>query len=70
MFSEKPEFFFETPLSMTTQKSENKKTKKRSCFDGTHIRIQEPNEHENAYVNCKGFHSISVQGVCNHEGQY
>ena len=39
-------------------------------FDGTHIRIQAPNEHENAYVNRKGFHSINVQGVCNHEGQY
>ena len=40
------------------------------CVDGTHIRIQAPNEHENAYVNRKGFHSINVQGVCNHEGQY
>ena len=37
------------------------------CLDGSHIRIQEPNEHENAYVNHKGFHSINVQGVCNHE---
>ena len=40
------------------------------CVDGTHIRIQAPNEHENGYVNGKGFHSINVQGVCNHEGQY
>ena len=40
------------------------------CVDGTHIRIQAPNEHENAYVNRKGFHSINVQEVCNHEGQY
>ena len=38
--------------------------------DGTHIRIQTPNEHENTYVNRKGFHSINVQEVCNHEGQY
>ena len=38
------------------------------CVDGPHIRIQAPNEHENAYVNHKGFHSINVQGVCNHEG--
>ena len=41
-----------------------------SCVDGSHIRIQAPNEHENAYVNRKGFHSINVQEVCNHEGQY
>ena len=40
------------------------------CVDGTHIRIQVPNEHENAYVNRKGFHSINVQGVCSYEGQY
>ena len=40
------------------------------CVDGTHIRIQAPNEHDNAYVNRKGFHSINVQGVGNHEGQY
>ena len=38
------------------------------CVDGPHIRIQAPNEHENAYVNHKGFHSFNVQGVCNHEG--
>ena len=35
------------------------------CVDGTHIRIQALNEHENALnVNRKGFHSINVQGVC------
>ena len=31
--------------------------------DGTHIRIQTPKDHENAYVNRKGFHSINVQGM-------
>ena len=36
--------------------------------DGTHIRIQAPQENENGYVNRKGFHSINVQGICNHEG--
>ena len=39
------------------------------CVDGTHIRIQAPKDHENAYVNRKGFHSINVQGMCDHEGQ-
>ena len=38
------------------------------CVDGTHIRIQAPNKNENSYVNRKGFHSINVQGICNHEG--
>ncbi|XP_068719492.1 putative nuclease HARBI1 [Montipora capricornis] len=39
------------------------------CFDGTHVRLQAPSKHENNYVNRKGFHSINVQGVCNHEGE-
>ena len=39
------------------------------CVDGTHIRIQAPKDHENGYVNRKGFHSINVQGICNHEGE-
>ena len=34
------------------------------CVDGTHIRIQAPYQHENGYVNRKGFHSINVQGIC------
>ena len=39
------------------------------CVDGTHIRLQTPSQHENNYVNRKGFHSINVQVVCNHEGE-
>ena len=39
------------------------------CVDGTHVRLQVPSKHENNYVNRKGFHSINVQGVCNHEGE-
>ena len=39
------------------------------CVDGTHVRLQAPSLHENSYVNRKGFHSINVQGVCNHEGE-
>ena len=38
------------------------------CVDGTHIKIQAPSQHENGYVNRRGFHSINVQAVCNHEG--
>ncbi|KZS05467.1 F14D2.9-like protein [Daphnia magna] len=33
------------------------------CIDCTHIRIQRPHQHEYAFVNRKGYHSINVQ-VC------
>ncbi|CAC5421454.1 HARBI1 [Mytilus coruscus] len=39
------------------------------CIDGTHVKIQAPSEDEPAYVNRKGWHSINVQGVCDHEGK-
>ena len=39
------------------------------CVDGTHIRITAPHDNEADYVNRKGFHSINVQAVCNHEGR-
>ena len=39
------------------------------CVDGTHVWLQAPSKHESNYVNRKGFHSINVQGVCNHEGE-
>lgn len=39
------------------------------CIDGTHVRIQAPSVDENAFVNRKGYHSINVQGVCDHEGK-
>ncbi|CAC5394568.1 HARBI1 [Mytilus coruscus] len=36
-------------------------------IDGTHVRIQAPSgDNEYAFVNRKGFHSINVQGVCDH----
>lgn len=40
------------------------------CIDGTHVRIVAPSTDENAYVNRKGFHSINVQAVCDHDGRF
>ena len=31
------------------------------CIDGTHVRIQGPQEQEHEYVNQKNYHSVSVQ---------
>lgn len=39
------------------------------CIDTTHVRIVAPSTDENAYVNRKGFHSINVQAVCDHDGK-
>ena len=39
------------------------------CIDGTHVRIQRPTEHENDFVNRKGYHSVNVQAICNHKGK-
>ncbi|XP_011869570.1 PREDICTED: putative nuclease HARBI1, partial [Vollenhovia emeryi] len=36
------------------------------AIDGCHIRIRRPKEHEEDYVNRKGFHSILLQGVCDY----
>ena len=40
------------------------------CIDGTHIRIQAPSDDEPAFVNRKGYHSINVQAVCDHQGTW
>ncbi|CAG2189782.1 HARBI1 [Mytilus edulis] len=37
--------------------------------EGTHIRIQAPSDNWYAFVNRKKFHSINVQGICDHEGK-
>lgn len=37
------------------------------CIDCTHIAIVKPSNHEEAYANHKGFHSINVQAVASHD---
>jgi hypothetical protein len=36
--------------------------------DGLHIRIQSPTDNEWDFVNRKRYHSINVQGICDHKG--
>ncbi|CAC5415318.1 HARBI1 [Mytilus coruscus] len=40
------------------------------AVDGTHIRFQAPSHDEYAFVNRKNYHSINVQGICDHEGKF
>lgn len=37
------------------------------CIDGSHIPIRAPHDLPSSYVNRKGFHSILLQAVCDHE---
>ncbi|XP_032689885.1 putative nuclease HARBI1 [Odontomachus brunneus] len=39
-------------------------------IDGCHIPISAPIEHPNNYINRKGFHSILLQGICNHQMKF
>ena len=40
------------------------------CIDCTHIRIQLPRVNENDFVNRKGYHSLNIQAICDHKGEY
>lgn len=40
------------------------------AIDGSHIKITRPEEHEEVYVNRKGFHSILLQVVANHKRMF
>jgi len=37
------------------------------AIDGTHIAIKAPSNHEEAFVNRKGVHTINVQAVCDND---
>jgi hypothetical protein len=40
------------------------------AIDGTHIAIPGPTQHQENYINRKGFHSIVAQVVCDHEMRF
>ena len=40
------------------------------AIDGCHIRIQRPSQQGLDYMNRKGYFSILLQGICNHEGRF
>lgn len=40
------------------------------AIDGCHIPILAPQDHEYAFVNRKGWHSINVQAACDHQGRF
>jgi hypothetical protein len=40
------------------------------CVDGSHIRIIAPSANECNFVNRKGYHSINIQGICDHKGLF
>ena len=40
------------------------------CIDCTHVRIAGPSENENDFVNRKGYHSINVQAIADHQGKF
>ena len=37
------------------------------AVDGSHIAIKDPTEDPLSYFNRKGFHSVIIQGICDHE---
>lgn len=37
------------------------------CIDGSHIEVKEPRESQDSYYNRKKFHSVVLQGICDHE---
>ena len=40
------------------------------CIDGTHIRIQEPVQHPNSFINRKYFPSINMLAICDHKSKF
>ncbi|XP_028412204.1 putative nuclease HARBI1 [Dendronephthya gigantea] len=39
------------------------------CVDGSHVIIIAPADNEPDFVNRKGYHSINIQGICDHKGK-
>ncbi|XP_060909611.1 putative nuclease HARBI1 [Labrus mixtus] len=39
-------------------------------IDGCHVRVVAPAAHEQAYLNCRLFHSIQFQAICDRRGKF
>ena len=40
------------------------------CIDCTHVQIADPSENKNDFVNRKGYHSIDVQAIADHQDKF
>ncbi|XP_060759492.1 putative nuclease HARBI1 [Neoarius graeffei] len=36
------------------------------AIDGTHVKVQAPSENEHLFINRKGYHSLNIQALCDH----
>lgn len=37
------------------------------AIDASHFEILKPSENQESYINRKGYHSILLQGICDHK---
>ncbi|XP_018363689.1 PREDICTED: putative nuclease HARBI1, partial [Trachymyrmex cornetzi] len=54
----------EAEHTWTNIKTKHKFPKIIGAIDGTHIRITKPKEHDESYINRKGYYSIQLQIIC------
>ncbi|CAH1990700.1 unnamed protein product [Acanthoscelides obtectus] len=40
------------------------------CIDGSHIKLDKPENDPESYINRKGFYSIQIQAVCDHQRRF
>lgn len=65
--------FIKWPSEVEAKRNSNQFKKKNGidhiigAIDGCHIKINKPGTNQDSYVNRKGYHSILLQGVVNHE---
>ena len=77
LLSAKQSMFIKWPTTAAVNNENKNGSYRRRRFpgiiggiDGMQIRIIAPSKNESDFVNRKGFHSINVQGVCDHKGKF